>query len=128
MNGVPRTLSVRQWVGRLGEDLAAAYLIKHEYEIRARNIHCRYGEMDLIARHGEDWVFVEVKTRRFLSYGLPEEAITAKKWSTLQRVALWYLDQQGEQASSWRLDVIAIQLDQQGKLQELRHHQAASPG
>ena len=50
--------------GKLGEDVCAWYLEKHGYTVVARNVHSRYGEVDLIAENESYICFVEVKTRK----------------------------------------------------------------
>ena len=58
----------------MGERMAAGALVKRGYQVLEHNFRCRYGEIDIVAEEGADLVFVEVKTRRGQSYGLPEEA------------------------------------------------------
>jgi putative endonuclease len=64
-------MNLRQDIGRYGEDRAAIYLQDHGYEIIERNWRSRSGEIDLIARHKDRFVFVEVKTRNGSAYGHP---------------------------------------------------------
>ena len=52
----------RQSLGKLGEDLACAELERRGYEILARRYRTRFGEIDIVARHDETTVFVEVKS------------------------------------------------------------------
>lgn len=78
-------------VGGYYEDLAAAYLKKKGYVILEQNFTCRQGEIDLIVRDGNTYVFVEVKYRRNLSSGYPEEAVGNAKQRTICRAALYYL-------------------------------------
>jgi len=92
-----------------GETEAARYLRRLGWDIVETNWHCRYGEIDLIARQGKSLVFVEVKTRRSRSFGLPEEAITPSKRQRILRSAWTYLEANGLQSADWRVDVIAIE-------------------
>ncbi len=120
----------RQKIGRVGETLATSALEKRGYCILERNFRCRAGEIDLIAQAGEDLVFIEVKTRRGTACGLPEEAITRRKARTLQQVAWFYLDAHNLADCSWRIDVVAVQFNQAGQLEEVRvypHAVSASP-
>jgi len=64
----------KRQLGDRGEQAATAYLEQCGYTIVTRNWRCRYGEIDLVARDGEQLVFVEVRTRRD-RYAL--ESITA---------------------------------------------------
>lgn len=45
--------TVRQELGRDGEDLAARHLERQGYTVLARNWRARAGELDIIASHGE---------------------------------------------------------------------------
>ena len=90
-----------------------------------RNFRCSYGEIDIVAEEGDDLVFVEVKTRRGSAYGLPEEAVTARKQQKLIQVATAYLDLHGCMERAWRIDVIAVQLSTSGKLEEIRLYRYA---
>ena len=92
-----------------GETEAARYLRRLGWEILEINWHCRYGEIDIIARQGEALVFVEVKARRSRSFGLPEEAITPSKRRRILRSAWTFLEERSLQAAAWRVDVIAIE-------------------
>lgn len=101
-----------QYIGRWGETVAAYYLEARGYQVLARNVRTPHGEIDLVTRQGETGglVFIEVKTRTNASYGLPEEAVDAKKLEHLFRSAEVYLQGHPDQAAlAWRIDVIAIQ-------------------
>ncbi len=50
-------------VGGAAETLAADFLSRQGYRIVARNYRTRVGEIDLIARHRDRLVFIEVKAR-----------------------------------------------------------------
>jgi putative endonuclease len=115
----------RQLLGRMGERLAAGALTKRGYRVLEQNFRCRSGEIDIVAEDGADLVFVEVKTRRGQSYGLPEEAVTWRKARKLAEVASCYLDQHACPERSWRIDVVAVQLSSDGKMQEIRIYQHA---
>lgn len=98
----------RQIFGAWGESPAAAFLEKNGLKILARNYRTAKGELDLIARDGENLVFVEVKTRKNLDFGYPEEAVTPIKIEHLIEAAEAYMLEHLEE-QSWRLDVIAIE-------------------
>jgi putative endonuclease len=119
---VPREPSgdPRQRLGREGEAAAAAALEEAGLRILERRFRCRLGEIDLVARDGEALVFVEVKSRRGTGYGLPAEAITARKRNQLARVALAYLARRGALDAPCRFDVVEVLEDRGGGLR-LRH-------
>ncbi len=109
----------RRELGKLGERLAADYLRRHGYSIRERNYRCPVGEMDIVATEGECLVFVEVRTRRGRELGLPEESITPAKQAKLVEVAQTYLQERGETAADWRIDVVAVELTPGGRLRRI---------
>ena len=120
-----KPVSARQGLGRTGERLAANELIRRGYRVLERNFRCLYGEIDLVAEDGQDLIFVEVKTRRGGAFGLPEEAVTWRKQQKIAQVASYYLDLHACSERSWRIDVVAVQLDRVGKLEEIRVYQHA---
>jgi putative endonuclease len=105
----------RRETGILGEKLAKDYLKKRGYRIRESNYRCPEGEVDIIAEHGDYLVFVEVKTRRSLEFGSPEESITAEKRQRLRAVAAHYQQTHDKLPQLWRIDVVAIELDPKNK-------------
>lgn len=107
-------------LGQRGEEIAAAFLGGKGYEILARNYRSTAGEIDLIARQGDTTVFVEVRTRRGRSYGTPEESITPAKTQHLIEAAQTYLEERGDTAGPWRIDVVAIEFDPNGR-RSIRH-------
>jgi putative endonuclease len=116
----------RQELGQQGEALAAQALAARGYLIVERNWRCPIGEIDLIARQEEMWVFVEVKLRRSATYGEPEEAITPRKQAKLLAAAGVYIDDLHLfEEPPWRIDVIAIQMTSDGRLVRLEHYQDA---
>ncbi len=98
----------RQSLGHQGESLAAEYLTNSGYTILDRNARTEYGEIDLVAQRGDDLVFVEVKTRRSLNYGWPEEAVTRRKQRRLVAAAEAFMQEHPELDGTWRIDVISI--------------------
>ncbi|MEC3914998.1 YraN family protein [Nocardia sp. CDC160] len=110
-------------LGAQGEELAASFLSAAGMAIIARNWRCRSGEIDVIAEDGGMTAFVEVKTRRGLSCGRPEEAVTPLKQQRIRNAAhVWLREHRGP----WRdvrFDVVAIML-RPGRAPEIRHLKA----
>jgi putative endonuclease len=94
--------------GRWGEEVAAVHLEGMGYELVERNWRSEYGEIDLVTRHGDVWIFVEVKARRTGAFGTPEEAVTAAKQRRLLEAAQAYLAEHDLDEVAWRIDVVAI--------------------
>ena len=83
--------SLPQRLGTAGEDIAATFLIGKGYEILDRHVSTRGGEIDIVARDGNELVFVEVKMRRSDTFGGPEEAVTDQKLDRIQSAIDAYL-------------------------------------
>jgi putative endonuclease len=101
----------RHILGIYGERLAAEYLISLGYEILERNWRCRIGEIDLIARDRDRWVFVEVKTRNGAGYGSGFEAITEEKIARLRRLVGEWCRLRQLAGIQVRIDAIAVMVD-----------------
>ncbi len=101
----------KQRIGRWGEAVAGYYLEQHGFSILARNVRTRHGEVDLVAvPKAGGLVFVEVKTRTNGAFGLPEEAVDARKLEHLFLAAEAFLAEHAEfSGQDWRIDIIAIQ-------------------
>lgn len=117
-----RSLSNRA-LGARGEAAAARYLERMGYAVLERNWRCTYGEADIIALDQDGSVcFVEVKTRRNMSAGMPEEALTAAKQAHYERIAMCYLaENRFEDGTPVRFDAIGICVTDDGHAM-LRHH------
>ena len=95
--------------GRWGEQVAAKWLARHDYDIIGRRVRSnRRDEIDLVARRGRQWVFVEVKTRRSEAFGRPAAAVDARKRHALCRAAAAYLRRAGYPAGCYRFDVVEV--------------------
>jgi putative endonuclease len=109
----------RQQVGKLGEQAARKFLKKRGYRIRETGFRCRHGEIDVIAQRKDCLVFVEVRTKSNLEFGTPEESITQAKKERLIASALTYATTHQDIPSLWRIDVVAIELDDKGKARRI---------
>lgn len=106
----------RQITGKQGEDRAVELLRDHGYQVLERNFRCRLGEVDIVAKEGQTWCFIEVKARTTTKYGLPEEAVDYRKQNRLRMLANYYIMQKLRQEVPVRFDVVAIQCDSNGNL------------
>ena len=113
--------------GRKGEDLAVAYLTGCGFRIIERNWRGKWtrNEIDLIARDGNDLVFVEVKSARTDKFGDPSTWIDARKQAALARAASDYLTDCGETYSSIRFDAILITTSKKQNTPNIRHVRGA---
>jgi len=127
MKSETKGVDARRGLGALGEELAAQRLVAVGYEIVTRNWRCQVGELDLVARQGECLVLVEVRTRRGKALGTPEESITPAKQARLVNLAEAYV-QSVDWPGDWRIDVVAVELDQGGRLLRVDHYENAVTG
>lgn len=100
-----------QDIGRSGEKAAAEFLKLKGYKIVVSNLRTPFGELDLVARHRNYTVFVEVKSRSTDSLGPPSLSVTWAKQRHIVRSALWYMAYHGRAHSYWRIDVVSVKLN-----------------
>jgi len=106
--------------GRQGEDRAAEALQKKGYTILERNFSNKFGEIDIIAQDKDTLVFVEVKTKIGIDFGLPEEMVGKGKLQRIRNMATMYM--KGKSAKC-RVDVVAIVLSEQNEVIRLTHYE-----
>jgi putative endonuclease len=94
--------------GAWGERLAAANYRRRGYDVVDRNWRSPTGELDLVVRRGDLYVFSEVKTRRTDWFGPAAEAVDANKQRRIRRLALEWLRYHDIHAAELRFDVVAI--------------------
>jgi len=111
-------------LGERGEDAAAAYLERIGMTVVERNWRCAAGEIDIVALDGEVLVFCEVKTRKGVSKGTPEESVTPTKQRRYRRLADAYIQASALQDVAVRFDVITLLVLAEDRAL-LRHHRSA---
>ncbi len=93
--------------GLIAESLAAWYLRAKGYRILETRYKTRYGEVDIIARHKNAIVFVEVKARQSGDDAL--SAVTHKMKTRIERAAQDYVSRHpAAQGLGMRFDFIAM--------------------
>ena len=97
-------------IGKIGENSATRYLEKNNYEIINRNYSCRFGEIDIIAidKKTNELIFIEVKTRTNLSYGMPIESINNKKIKHIINSINYYIMNKKLSNIDIRIDAIEV--------------------
>ena len=106
-------------LGRRGEFIAKEYLENQGYSIL--KINWKYGraEVDIIANQQGTIIFVEVKTRTSIDYGMPEEFVNYTKARLIMKAAEHYIFDK-----DWhfdiRFDIISILILPNGAL-NIRH-------
>jgi putative endonuclease len=101
----------RQSRGKLGEDLACAELERRGYAILDRRYRSRFGEIDIVARCGEEIVFVEVKARAGDQFGDGADAVTQGKQRRVSQMAVDYLARHHLHDRPCRFDVVTVDLN-----------------
>ena len=115
----------KQRIGRIGEDTACKFLMKHGFSIVERNYWKKWGEIDIIAQKAKKLHFIEVKTvsrenlvgkvtREIDSYQ-PEENVHPAKLKRLGRTIQTYLLEKDLEEGEWEFDVLAVFLDIRNK-------------
>ena len=114
----------RHHFGAGAERRAADALHAAGLRVVERNVRLRGGEIDLVCRDGECWVFVEVKARRRGWDDTPGAAVTWTKQRRLVRLAQQYLKWRGLHDVRCRFDVVEVSDGGRGDL-TVRHLRSA---
>ncbi|RIK34932.1 MAG: YraN family protein [Chloroflexi bacterium] len=128
----------RRRLGDTGEALAVQTLEASGLIVITRNWRCPAGEIDIVAQEPAPdftsgglvvpWlVLVEVRTRRGDLFGTARQSLTPRKQTKLREVAGHYIQTQGWRGP-WRIDLVAVQMDRQGRLIAIEHIRHAVTG
>jgi putative endonuclease len=96
--------------GDIAEQMVVDYLAKQGYEIVHRNFVCKAGEIDIIARHREDLVFVEVRSRHSPEALNPVYSVNRGKQKRIIKAAHIFLDRYFSHSTPSRFDVVLVTL------------------
>ena len=116
-----------QTLGQWGEQLAESLLVKSGVRVLVRNYRCDHGEIDLVVDDEGELVAVEVKTRTLLDIETPEEAVSGWQLRRIVNALAEVAPILGMQHEHWRIDVVAVQVDVDGRVQRLEHIRDAYP-
>jgi putative endonuclease len=108
-------------IGELGEKKAAEMLKEKGYQIVDRNKENKYGEIDIIAKDKDELVFLEVRSKTGVDFGLPEETVGYRKKKKLIRNAKAYLKYKKTDIS-YRIDVIGIIFTKDKEVKRVKHY------
>ncbi len=104
-------------IGTKGEKIAANYLQSRGYKILDQNFFLRasggpkIAEVDIIAKKGDVFVFVEVKTIKANAKYLAQDKVNmVKKWKIAKAAELWLIKNKVPLNVKWQIDVIAVEL------------------
>ncbi|MEI6434300.1 MAG: YraN family protein [Bacteroidota bacterium] len=99
--------------GKSGEQIAADHLLAKGYQILERNWHFGREELDVIAKHENFIVIVEVKTRTGKTEIEPAEVVPRAKQRILIRAANAYMAYKNLPGEI-RFDIITILMNARG--------------
>jgi len=105
--------------GKIAEEAAGLYLENLGYRVIMRNFSTRYGEIDLICADEKITVFVEVKAKKGLKFGTPEEMFTRYKYEKVKRMAVVYL--KGQEVPC-RIDMVAVEMGENQRVKSMRYY------
>lgn len=105
----------RAETGRHGEELAAAFLQAKGLVVLEKNFRAKVGEIDIVAKDGDEVVFVEVRARASADFGGAAASVGASKRRRLVKAARLWLQVRGWDGAC-RFDVVAVD---GGKLEHL---------
>jgi len=113
--------------GKLAENIALEYLIKNDYKVLEANWRSGRAEIDIIAMDGDTLVFFEVKSRSTDYFGMPENAVNAKKERLIVSAASRYME---HISYYWkiRFDIISIILRNEQDFDFYHYKDAFFPG
>ena len=100
-----------------GEQKAVLYLKKIGYKIIKTKYTTKIGEIDIIAKDGSCYVFVEVKFRSSDYFGRPSEAVNIYKQRKIRNVATIYINKNRLFNETCRFDVIEVLGDEINHIQ-----------
>jgi len=99
-------------IGSVTEDIALQYLKKNGLTLITKNFNVRIGEIDLIMKHNDSIVFIEVRYRKNTNFGFPEETVTFKKQKKIKATALLFIAKNAKFKNIQpRFDVVAMTPD-----------------
>ena len=105
-------------LGKLGEELAVAYLLRNGYSILQRNFTFGKAEIDIIAKKDDRLIVVEVKTRNSSVFGDPQSFVSRRKIGLLVKAADEFI-LKNDIDLEVRFDIIAVL---KNKKQEVLEH------
>lgn len=95
-------------LGSRGEKLALKFLQQNQLTLIEKNVHCRFGEIDLIMWDQSYLVFIEVRYRKSNNFGGALESIDQSKQNKLRRSAEFYLSKTNNRNTPCRFDILCL--------------------
>jgi putative endonuclease len=95
---------------------AIRYLQEKWYEIIETNYTIQWWEIDIIAKEGDVWVFVEVRYRYDESHAHPLDTFTYPKRRAMKRTVMYYLMKHAIPEEHVRIDFIWLMPKKDGTI------------
>ena len=115
-------MAVHNIIGKKGEEIARKYLENRGYKIVEQNYQTKRAEVDIIARHKNQLVFVEVRTKHHEQYGTPEDTIDYWKRMRLKRNAIGYIHRM-KYSGPYRIDAVCLVVDPARGVKRIDHYE-----
>ncbi len=110
---MPISLPSTRTRGQIAEDLVATYLQRTGHIILQRNLYTRFGEIDILARKGDEFIAVEVRSRTRQTNIPPELSVSRNKYRHLVKTLLSLSFLQNKPT---RIDLVTVEAGR------IRHH------
>ena len=118
--------TIKQEIGKIGEDIAVRFLVKHKYVVIQRNYLKKVGEIDIICKKDNKLYFVEVKTvsrenisRETYDNYRAEDNIHSAKISRISRVIPIFLEENNLDLD-WELIAVIVTIDKTSKVAKVK--------
>lgn len=102
--------SAKRAFGDIGENIGCEYLRDRGFEIKDRNYLRKWGELDIVAKKGSIWHFIEVKSVSHVTAYRPEENVHPQKLRRLYRTIQTYLLEK-QIDDEFQLDVMTVRIN-----------------
>jgi putative endonuclease len=100
---------------------ALAFLKSQGFSILATDWRCRAGQIDIVGEEDGTLVVIEVKARRTIINGLPQESVDGRKQHKLRMLLETYRATTKRQQQPCRIDVLALMLDERMLVSNCEH-------
>lgn len=103
-------------IGELGENEACKYLELNNYNIICKNFISKNGEIDIVAKNKDEYVFIEVKTRISKKFGSPAEAVNENKIKHILSASKYFIYKNSLENKNICFDIIEVYINKNNKL------------
>jgi putative endonuclease len=127
MSPNPRLPWWRRWFGQRSERFAERFLRKQGHRILTRNWSGPLGELDLVTRHKDTLVFVEVRSTSHEEGESARDSVDVQKQQRLSRLAVLFMKRHKLLVVTARFDVVVVAWPPGMNEPVIEHFENASP-